>query len=285
MGCRDTDNVKIRSAIMSRQRGFTLIELLVVIAIIAILMSILMPALQRVKEQARNVTCQANLKQWNLIFAMHTESNDGRFFKGYGEPGFWWIRDLDPKWKDPGNAKIWFCPTATKPLLDEAGNPVGSWNVFSAWGIFTGTDLGPHGVAGSYGLNGYVLDPQSTNYSFENGRNTKDCWRTAGVKGSNNIPLLVDALRFDFWPIETDAPPDYEDQGWLGGNHMARCCINRHKGFVNSSFLDWSLRKVGIKELWTLKWHKTYNTRGPWTQAGRVRSSDWPEWMRRFKDY
>jgi len=53
---------------MSRRKGFTLIELLVVIAIIALLMAILMPALARVKEQARTVACLANLKQWNLIF-------------------------------------------------------------------------------------------------------------------------------------------------------------------------------------------------------------------------
>lgn len=270
---------------MSTKKGFTLIELLVVIAIIAILMSILMPTLQRVKEQSRDVTCRANLKQWNLIFAMHTESNDGRFFTGYGNEGFWWIRDLDPKWKDPGYSKIWFCPTATKPLLDATGAATHRWNVFSAWGIFTGTGLGPRGIAGSYGLNGYVLNPSSTNYSFENGRNTKDCWRSASVKGANYIPLLVDALRFDFWPIERDPPPEYEDQAWRGDNHMGRCTINRHKGFVNSSFVDWSVRKVGLKELWTLKWHKTYSTRGPWTVAGGVSPTAWPEWMRRYKDY
>ena len=60
---------------MSRKRGFTLIELLVVIAIIALLMGILMPALTRVKKQARSVACQALLKQWGAIWTMFCDEN------------------------------------------------------------------------------------------------------------------------------------------------------------------------------------------------------------------
>jgi hypothetical protein len=51
------------------------------------------------------------------------------------------------------------------------------------------------------------------------------------------------------------------------------------------AFLDWSVRNVGLKELWTFRWHKTYRTAGSWTTAGGVMPTDWPEWMRRFKDY
>ena len=81
---------------MSKRRGFTLIELLVVIAIIAILMAILMPALRRVKEQGRMVSCLGTLKQWNLIAAMYTEENDGKFWDSDpGTPAYWFPRYMD----------------------------------------------------------------------------------------------------------------------------------------------------------------------------------------------
>ncbi|MHC4538050.1 MAG: type II secretion system protein, partial [Planctomycetota bacterium] len=67
---------------MCNRKGFTLIELLVVIAIIAILMAILMPALQRVKQQAAGVGCKSNLHQWGLIFSMYTQDNNGYFYSG-----------------------------------------------------------------------------------------------------------------------------------------------------------------------------------------------------------
>ena len=66
---------------------------------------------------------------------------------------------------------------------------------------------------------------------------------------------------------------------------MRHFCIPRHGDYVNGLFLDWSVRPVGLKELWTLKWHRQYNTSGPWTKAGGVQPEDWPQWMRQFRDY
>jgi hypothetical protein len=54
---------------------------------------------------------------------------------------------------------------------------------------------------------------------------------------------------------------------------------------MNMMFLDWSVRKVGLKELWTFKWHRKYNTADRWTIAGGVTPDRWPEWMASFKDY
>ncbi len=64
---------------MKTSRGFTLIELLVVIAIIAVLMGILMPALQKVKEQARELVCRSNLKQYGMSGAMYLNDYNQKF--------------------------------------------------------------------------------------------------------------------------------------------------------------------------------------------------------------
>jgi hypothetical protein len=66
---------------------------------------------------------------------------------------------------------------------------------------------------------------------------------------------------------------------------MKMICLLRHNGFVNGAFMDFSTRRIGLKELWSLRWHREFQMRGPWTRAGGVESQDWPEWMKGFKDY
>jgi prepilin-type N-terminal cleavage/methylation domain-containing protein/prepilin-type processing-associated H-X9-DG protein len=67
---------------MCKRKAFTLIELLVVIAVIAVLMSILMPALHRAREQGKRIACQSNLKQMSLGWIMYAQENDGKIMKG-----------------------------------------------------------------------------------------------------------------------------------------------------------------------------------------------------------
>jgi len=82
-------------------RAFTLIELLVVIAVLAVLMAILTPALQRVREQAKEMTCRSNLRQFGLAQIMYVDDSDGRFVSAptclIGSRG----EDLYCRWHNP----------------------------------------------------------------------------------------------------------------------------------------------------------------------------------------
>jgi prepilin-type processing-associated H-X9-DG protein len=101
------------------------------------------------------------------------------------------------------------------------------------------------------------------------------------LRSRDNIPLLLDSVKPSCSLVfERQSPPKRKPSGAAG-----QLCINRHNGAINGLFLDWSVRRIGLKELWTLKWYLSFNTSGPWTKAGGVLPEDWPEWMQGFKDY
>jgi prepilin-type processing-associated H-X9-DG protein len=106
--------------------------------------------------------------------------------------------------------------------------------------------------------------------------------------GTGNIPVFADTMWRGGGPFGSGNkldPPQYNGEWINAGAEMRHFAIDRHNGSINHLFLDWSVRSVGVKELWTLKWHKDFDTRGRFTKAGGAQPSDWPEWMRSFKDY
>ncbi len=241
---------------MTRQaKGFTLIELLVVIAIIALLMSILMPAIQKARKQAKSVICQANLKQWGLVLNFYTEDNNGYFMDG-NQP-FEWMQPAEPYYKQ---ADMRFCP------MVQEGRETGraDWgDTFRVW------RSDPY--EGSYGINEFLFNPKP-NVTDQWGHSTKMNWRTKNVAGANGIPAFADCLWVGGCPHHVDSPPAFEGEwSYNFGNNMKRFCLNRHNEAINVAFLDWSVRHVRLKSLWRLKWNKDFEVMYP--------LPDWPKWM------
>jgi len=64
---------------MTRKRAFTLVELLVVMAIIAVLISVLLPAMTVAREHARSLVCKTNLKAYGQSLTIYLQDNEGRY--------------------------------------------------------------------------------------------------------------------------------------------------------------------------------------------------------------
>ena len=125
---------------LSPQNAFTLVELLVVISIIAMLLAILMPSLQKAREQARIIMCKNNEKQQYLGHMLWVEDHDGYFYLNgrYNPPAGWmWFREelmTLPGRKQKGYLTLDLIECATSRQYGGAtySNPYGYWSVNSA---------------------------------------------------------------------------------------------------------------------------------------------------------
>ena len=252
---------RINHAEGSRRKGFTLIELLVVIAIIALLLAILMPALNYVRKQARSSACQSNLRQLGLAMSLYALDHDDRTMPFSHQPGEYWFHQLAPYLSErayknnpeehiEGMMRVAFCPVTKRQDLPDAsyyGSAYRSWRFM--------------GGEGSYGLNLWLLpdDPiYAPAFPAENFfRKYSDAYSA--------VPLLGDSVWVGSWPFSGDAVPDdiSGESGYPGYPHgegyfMGRFCVDRHKKAINIGFVDSRVERVFLEELWTQKWHQRF---------------------------
>lgn len=248
---------------MKRKTCFTKNEFLVILACTVFVLASLGAVGSSGRRRAKEAVCLSNLLRWGHIFQAFTNDNNGYFPKrGYDDFPCMieWPATFESYYKNP---KLLLCPEATKTWDEGALNPFMAW-----WRDET------HVFVGSYCTNLWVSNETREHKGVEDG-----FWRTPCVGGAANIPLLLDGQWTDADPLHTDEPLEHEDDFWEpNANEMKRVCVNRHRGAVNGLFLDFSVRKVGLKELWELSWHKNWN---PNNNPPPV----WPDWMQNFKDY
>ncbi len=262
-------------------RAFTLVELLVVIAVIAILASLLLPALSRAKMKAHRVVCLSNQRQLNLSFRVQLEDAQGLD----QQPIVTWWRDELGRLDNP----CCICPDA-RQRSDQSVCDLGS--VASPWVAKWTEDARAQQRMGSYGVNEYmtVAATEAAPEPFWGAALTLQLLcperffrRESQVVQAALTPLLADSIWTGAVPAASDPPPTNLANPRSRGPilfpvapfGMETFAIPRHgsrsqpqptkwpsdkplPGAVNVSFFDGHGELVKLDCLWQCYWHKDY---------------------------
>ncbi|MHC4620212.1 MAG: hypothetical protein ACYTEQ_20895 [Planctomycetota bacterium] len=268
------------------------------------------------RRRAKEAVCLSNLQELGIAYKMFLTDREGRFPNTFA----WWVSTCHEShshtvwcddhllWPYFQNEKLLVCPEAARPahaLEPDFYQSGGKFYAAARWYDYDEITWesvpapGKHYLI-SYGKNGYCT--QNTDnvrgrcdggeYGF---LPTPDdggprCWgwvNALEVRNASYVPLVLDAAGGGT-PTEVDRPPLYDGQLYYGTpmniNEIRNFCANRHNGAVNSVFLDFSARKVGLKGLWTLKWCRAWGVPSQYFPL----PGEWNDpshWMYNFKDY
>jgi prepilin-type N-terminal cleavage/methylation domain-containing protein/prepilin-type processing-associated H-X9-DG protein len=263
-----TNRSRVCVGLRIRLGGFTLTELLVVVGLIAVLISLLLPAVSKARAAANASACLSNLRQMGTAWSMYVAENRGRLPEYFDAVGptpdvawkSYWPGILD-SYKVRGAAIL--CPAARTPVPFDQNSGFG--NVNYAWsGRFArNASVVRFNDAvyrdGSYGYNRNLtaFNPMTNGGGFgPDGQAT----RITSVKQLWRVPLFLDAVYLDFRPVNgaenkpAQPPPNLRgDNIPLTPEHW-RFLIARHGRGVNVALADGSARWVPLEETYLLMW-------------------------------